>query len=108
MNLDDKAFDLMFQALADTTRRAMVSRLARGPATVSELAEPFDMTLPTVLQHIKVLELSGLVASEKTGRVRTCRIEPQAVSMAEKWLTDRRMGMERAFVRLGAYLEEDQ
>jgi DNA-binding transcriptional ArsR family regulator len=101
---DERTLDLMFQSLADATRRAMVARLTQGPATVSELAAPFDMALPTVLQHIRVLEHSGLVATEKAGRVRTCRLQPQALSQAERWLTERRLGLERAFDRLGAYL----
>jgi DNA-binding transcriptional ArsR family regulator len=71
--------DLTFQALADPTRRVMVERLARGPASVSELAQPLDMTLSAVVQHLAVLEASGLVRSQKVGRVRTCRIEPVAL-----------------------------
>ena len=69
----------MFQALADPARRLMMERLSRGPASVSELAEPFDMSLSAVAQHIRLLQASGLIASEKTGRVRTCRIEPKAL-----------------------------
>lgn len=84
----------------------MVDRLAQGPATVSELAEPLAMSLPGVMQHLKVLEASGLVASEKVGRVRTCRIEPQALSQAEHWIAERRALWERRLDRLGAFLEE--
>ena len=84
----------------------MVDRLARGPATVSELAGPLAMSLPGVLQHLKVLEASGLVASEKVGRVRTCRIEPKALSQAERWIAERRALWERRLDRLGAFLEE--
>ena len=76
------ALDRVFQALADPSRRIIVERLARGPASVSELAQPLTMSLPAVLQHLQVLETCGLVRSEKTGRVRTCRIEPQALSLA--------------------------
>src|SRR5215208_4927358 len=74
--------DLAFQALADPTRRIMVERLSQGPASVSELAQPLDMTLSAVVQHLAVLEASGLVRSEKVGRVRTCRIEPTALHSA--------------------------
>lgn len=98
--------DLAFQALSDPTRRAMVERLARGPASVSELAEPFPMSMSAVVQHLKVLEASGLVASEKVGRVRTCRVEPAAMSAAERWLNERRQSVERSFDRLGAFLDE--
>lgn len=98
--------DLAFQALADPTRRAMVERLSRGPASVSELAEPFDMSMSAVVQHLKVLETSGLVKSEKVGRVRTCRVEPQAITAAERWLNERRQSVERSFDRLAAFLDE--
>ena len=74
--LDQVAVDRVFHALADATRRALVERLSRGPASVSDLAKPFDMTLAGVVQHIQVLEQSGVIHTEKTGRVRTCRIEP--------------------------------
>lgn len=98
--------DLAFQALADPTRRAMVERLARSPASVSDLARPFSMSLPAVMQHLAVLEGSGLVVSEKIGRVRMCRIEPQALSLAEQWINARRTEWERRLDRLGAYLED--
>jgi DNA-binding transcriptional ArsR family regulator len=94
----------MYQALADASRRAMVERLALGPASVSELAEPLDMSLSAVVQHLQVLEASGLVHSEKVGRVRTCRIEPQALDMAERWISQRRAIWERRFDRLGQIL----
>ena len=96
--------DLMFQALADPSRRIMVERLSRGPASVSELARPLSMSLSAVVQHLAVLEASGLVRSEKTGRVRTCRIEPTALQAAEQWLSDRRLGWERKLDRLGEFL----
>ncbi|HEY6258415.1 MAG TPA: metalloregulator ArsR/SmtB family transcription factor [Xanthobacteraceae bacterium] len=96
--------DLMFQALADPTRRTMVERLARGPASVSELAQLLAMSLPAVLQHLQVLETSGLVRSEKTGRVRTCRIEPKALRAAEQWISARRNSWEQRLDRLGEYL----
>ena len=98
--------DLMFQALADPARRGMVERLTRGPASVSELAEPLAMSLSAVVQHLAVLEASGLVQSQKTGRVRTCRIEPKALRTAEQWIADRRTLWERRFDRLGAYLAQ--
>jgi DNA-binding transcriptional ArsR family regulator len=98
--------DRMFQALADPTRRAVVARLCRGPASVSELAKPLDMTLSAVVQHLTVLEASGLVRSEKAGRVRTCRIVPKAMSLAERWLAERRAIWEIRLDRLGEYLAE--
>jgi DNA-binding transcriptional ArsR family regulator len=97
--------DQLFQALADPTRRAMVDRLSRGPAAVSELARPFAMSLPAVVQHLQVLEVAGVVRSHKTGRVRTCEIQPGALSLAETWLTDRRLEWERRLDRLGDYLD---
>jgi DNA-binding transcriptional ArsR family regulator len=98
--------DLMFQALADPARRVMVERLCSGPASVSDLAKPLDMTLSAVVQHLQVLEASGLVRSEKVGRVRTCQIEPKALRTAERWINERRMLWERRLDRLGAFLDE--
>jgi DNA-binding transcriptional ArsR family regulator len=86
----------------------MIARLARGPASVSELAEPFDMSLPAVVQHLQVLESSGLVKSEKVGRVRTCRIEPKAMMTAEDWISGQRASWEARLDRLGEYLKELQ
>jgi DNA-binding transcriptional ArsR family regulator len=83
----------------------MVEQLAQGPATVSELAKPLAMSLPGVMQHLAVLEASGLVVSEKVGRVRTCRIEPKAMSAAERWIAERRTQWERRLDRLGEFLE---
>src|ERR1700676_3195903 len=97
--------DLTFQALADSTRRSILAQLTRGPSSVSKLARPLDMSLPAVMQHLAVLEQSGLVRSEKFGRVRTCRIEPKALDMAEQWINQRRLEWERHFDRLGEYLE---
>jgi DNA-binding transcriptional ArsR family regulator len=99
--------NLMFQALADPTRRAMVDRMTRGPASVSDLARPFAMTLAAVMQHLKVLEESGLVRTQKEGRVRTCRIDPAALRTAEDWIAERRTTWERRLDRLGALLDED-
>ncbi len=100
------ALDRLFHALADPARRAIVERLSRGPAPVSELARPLPMSLPSVMQHLGVLEAAGLVRSQKTGRVRTCAIEPQALSQAEQWINARRIEWEDRLDRLGAYLEE--
>src|SRR6266545_5033250 len=96
--------DHLYQALSDPTRRTIVERLSRGPASVSELAGPLPMSLPAVVQHLHVLETSGLVRSEKVGRVRTCRIEPTALRTAEHWITERRANWERRLDRLGEYL----
>lgn len=98
------ALDLAFQALADPTRRGMVARLSRGPASVSELAEPLAISLPAVLQHLRMLEASGLVRSKKAGRVRTCRIEPEALSAAESWISEQRALWEGRLDRLEDYL----
>ena len=98
------SLDQVFQALADPTRRGMVERLVRGPASVSELSRPLAMSLPAVLQHLQVLEAAGLVRSEKAGRVRTCRIEPAALRTAEAWITDQRTAWETRLDRLGDYL----
>lgn len=100
--------DLMFAALSDGSRRSMVERLSRGPATVKELAAPLTMSLPAVLQHLRVLEESGLVRSEKAGRVRTCRLEPAALQAAERWIADRRAGWESRLDRLEAFLTEEE
>jgi DNA-binding transcriptional ArsR family regulator len=97
--------DGAFQALADPTRRAMVERLSQGPASVSELKRPLVMSLPAVMQHLAVLETSGLVLSEKAGRVRTCRINPGALAEAEHWIADRRIEWEHRLDRLGEYLK---
>jgi len=98
--------DRVFHALADPSRRLIVERLSRGPASVSELAEPLPMSLPAVVQHLQVLEGSGLVRSEKVGRVRTCRIEPVALRPVERWISLRRASWESRLDRLGEYLAE--
>ena len=103
----NNALDRAFTALGDPTRRAIVERLAGGPATVSALAAPLPMSLPAVMLHLKVLEESGLVASEKKGRVRTCRIEPEALSLAEAWVSERRRLWGRRLDRLGDILESE-
>ena len=98
--------DRVFQALADPGRRLMVERLSRGPASVSELSRPLDMSLAAVLQHVQVLEASGLIRSQKAGRTRTCRINPAALHSAEDWIADRRTMVERRLDRLGEYLTQ--
>jgi DNA-binding transcriptional ArsR family regulator len=100
------SLDRLFQALADPTRRDIVERLTREPASVSELARPLPISLPAVFQHLQVLEASGLVRSEKVGRVRTCHVEPAALRAAERWIADRRTSWERRLDRLGEYLAE--
>ena len=99
--------DPVFQALSDPTRRAIVDRLSHGPASVSSLAAPLPMSLPAVMQHLTVLEKSGLIRSEKVGRVRTCQIEPVAMQTAEQWIAERRATWERRLDRLGDYLAEN-
>ncbi len=102
--LHDQQLDLVFHALADRGRRSMVKRLARGPASVSELAGPLDMTLTAVVQHVRVLEASGLVSSSKRGRVRTCRLDAAMLRDTEAWIVDRRRQWERRLDRLGDIL----
>jgi len=102
----DPPLDRLFHALADPTRLAMVERLSRGPVSVSQLAQPLDMSLSAVMQHLDVLEVSGLVRSQKVGRVRTCRIDPRALTTAEHWIADRRTTWERRLDRLGELLAE--
>jgi DNA-binding transcriptional ArsR family regulator len=97
--------DQLFHALADPARRAMLERLSRGPAPVSELARPLPMSLPAAMQHLGILEAAGLVRSQKTGRVRTCAIEPQALSLAEQWIQARKLEWEQRLDRLGEYLK---
>ena len=101
----DAHLDLMFQALADPTRRQIVQRLSQGSASVSELAAPLPMSLPAVVQHLQVLEQSGLVKTEKVGRTRTCTLDTGSLSQVEKWINDRRVGWQRRFDRLGAFLD---
>lgn len=96
--------DQLFAALADPTRRAIVMRLCAGEASVGELAEPFDMALPSFMKHIHVLELSGLVQSEKSGRVRTCRLSPDALLSAEDWFQHQRAIWEARLDRFEAYV----
>ncbi len=104
----EPALDHVFQALADPTRRAVLSRLCEGPASVSELAEPFGMALPSFMQHVRVLERSGLVTTEKKGRVRTCRMQPHRLGEAEDWIAHQRALWEGRLDRLATYLDEIQ
>jgi len=99
--------DEVFQALSDATRRAIIDRLALGPASVSQLAAPFDITLTAVGQHLQVLEQSGLVHTEKTGRVRTCRLESTGFDVLEDWVRDHRSAWEQRLDQLGEFLDED-
>lgn len=101
---NQEALNRVFRALADPTRRAIVERLARGEVPVSTLAEPLDMTLAGVVQHIQVLEESGLIRTRKVGRVRTCQMAPEALSGAESWIADRRALWEKRFDLLGDVL----
>jgi DNA-binding transcriptional ArsR family regulator len=96
----------VFHALGDASRRAIVERLSEGPISVSRLAAPLGISLAAVVQHLQVLEESGLVQTEKVGRVRTCRIAPAGLSVAEQWIADRRSMWERRFDRLGDLLAE--
>jgi DNA-binding transcriptional ArsR family regulator len=102
------SLDRAFRALADPTRRAIVDRLSRSQASVSDIAKPLRMSLVAVVQHIQLLEECGVIQTQKTGRIRTCRIEPQALGMVERWLSDRRAMWEGHLDRLGAVLEEQK
>lgn len=101
---DSTRLDRAFQALADPARRGMLARLSKGPATVSELARPLTMTLPAVLQHLQALEASGLIRSEKKGRVRTCRLQPGVLATAERWIVERRAEWEIRHDRFEDYV----
>ncbi|TPI38692.1 winged helix-turn-helix transcriptional regulator [Mesorhizobium sp. B3-1-9] len=96
--------DGIFRALADPTRRCVVERLNRSPASVSELAEPFEMALPSFVEHLKVLEGCGLVQSQKTGRVRTYSLSPEPLKLAENWLAEQRALWERRLDQFDAYV----
>ena len=107
LNYSSPHLDLLFHALADPTRRAIVERLSRSPATVSELAEPLDLSMPGVLQHIRVLEAGGVIRSEKTGRVRTCRLDTGALRTVEDWVALRRASWSADLDQLDAWLALD-
>lgn len=98
--------DTILKALAEPTRRAIVERLGRSPASVGDLAKPFDMSLAAVMQHLQALEAAGIIASEKVGRVRVCRLEPGGMDPLALWIEARRHPAERRLDRLAAYLND--
>lgn len=100
-----QSLDTAFHALADPTRRAVIGRLINGSASVSELSEPFDLGLPTFLKHLKVLEDSGLITTQKTGRVRTCTLQAKRLEEVETWLTKHRKRWEERLDRFADYVE---
>lgn len=104
----DNHLHTQFHALADPTRLAVVERLLKAPASVSELAEPYDMALPAFTKHLGVLERTGLITSEKIGRVRTCSINPAAMSQLEKWFSDRRALWEARLDKLSEHLTHNK
>lgn len=106
--LNQHAVDHVFHALGDPTRRQLIERLSRGPASVSDLAKPLGITMAAVVQHIQVLERSGIIRTEKVGRVRTCRLEPEGLDVAAAWIAERRNLWERRLDRLGDLLAEDE
>jgi DNA-binding transcriptional ArsR family regulator len=106
MHTQRASIDRVFHALGDPTRRAIVERLSEGPISVSSLARPLEITLAAVVQHLQILEKSGLVRTTKLGRVRTCRMEPKGLSVAERWINDRRSLWEKRLDRLGNFLGE--
>jgi DNA-binding transcriptional ArsR family regulator len=101
-----KSIDRIFHALGEPTRRAIIDKLSHGPISVSHLAEPLEITLAAVVQHLQILEDSGLVRTEKVGRVRTCRIEPAGLTAVEKWIQDRRSHWEKRLDRLSKLLQD--
>jgi DNA-binding transcriptional ArsR family regulator len=105
MENDQSSLDAAFHALADPTRRAVVSRLTQGPASVTELAKPFAMGLPSFMKHLRVLEQDGLIRSEKVGRVRTCRVDTERLAAAETWLSEQRELWQARADRLADYVE---
>jgi len=109
MDNQNLQLDRCFYALADPTRMAVIDRLCDdGSASVGELAQPFDMALPSFMKHLRVLETCGLIETTKIGRVRTCRIRPDTMKRAADWLTDRRALWERRLDRLDAYLTSNR
>ena len=96
--------DLVFHALSDPTRRAVLDRLTQGPASVSELAAPFETTLAAIVQHVQVLEASGLISTEKIGRTRTCCVSAEAIARAEQWLSARRQVWEARLDRMEGHV----
>ena len=106
--LNQITIDQVFHALGDPTRRRLVERLSQGPASASELAKPLGITLAAVVQHLQILERSGVVHTQKVGRVRTCRIEPAGFNIAAEWIAERRTLWERRLDRLGDMLAEEE
>lgn len=100
--------DRVFHALGDPTRRAIIEKLSEGPMSVSKLARPLDVTLAAVVQHLQILEKSGLVHTEKLGRVRTCRMEPRGLSVVEHWIDERRSLWETRLDRLAEFLAKEE
>lgn len=105
MDNQSPRLDLVFGALADPTRRALLQRLGEGEASIGELAQPFDMALPSLMKHVRVLEAVGLVESQKSGRVRTCRLNPAGMTDAERWLSEQRAAWEARLDRLEAFVK---
>lgn len=105
MSKYDPTLDLCFSALGDPTRRVILQRLARGEATVSELAEPHDMALPSFMEHLKKLEVAKLVTSKKVGRSRICELSPDAFAPARDWLTEQSEIWERRLDRFDDYIQ---
>src|SRR3954454_17880620 len=106
--LNQLAPDQVFHALGDSTRRRLVEHLSQGPASASDLAKPLGITLAAVVQHLQVLERSGVVRTQKVGRVRTCRIEPTGFNIAADWIAERRALWERRLDRLGEMLDQEE
>ena len=104
--LNHASVDRVFHALGDPTRRALLEQLSRGPTSVSALAEPLEITLTAVVQHLQVLEACGMVQTQKTGRIRTCQIKADGLNVATQWLSERRSAWERRFDRLGDILDD--
>lgn len=100
------SLDAIFSALSDPTRRAILGRLAEGEVTVGELAEPFDMSLPAISKHLRVLERAGLLIREKDGRIRRCHLNPEPLKEAAEWINHYRQFWEEQFDQLSAFLEE--
>lgn len=105
---DDPSLNRLFSALADPTRRSILTRLTTGEATMSELAEPFEMSLPGVSKHVSVLEDAGLVRRWRTGRVRRCRLEPEALEVGTAWIAERTRFWNETLDRFAAFVENDE
>jgi DNA-binding transcriptional ArsR family regulator len=106
VNYPAKSLDAIFSALSDSTRRAILARLSEGDLTVGELAEPFDMSLPAVSKHLRVLERAGLLIQEKDGRIRRCHLNAEPLQGAAQWIAHYRQFWEEQFAQLAAFLEE--